>query len=201
MNNKEQLFDLWAPFYDFPLPSIFYRAIHKRLIEYVELPERSHVLDLGCGTGRLLDRLASQFPHLNGTGLDLSTEMLGIARRQNHHRPRLIYMRGNAESLPFANGQFDAVFNTFSFLHYPEPERVFSEVSRVLCPGGVFYLVDATFRGQTDTQYLGIPPGGIRLYSAVARESLGKLVGMTCLAHPYLLGTILLTVFKKLRIG
>lgn len=198
MNNKKQLFDLWAPFYDFPLPSVFYQAIHKRLIEYVELPEYPNVLDLGCGTGRLLDRLATQFPNLSGTGLDLSTEMLRIARRQNRHRPRLLYVQGNSESLPFADSQFDAVFNTFSFLHYPEPEQVFSEVSRVLLPKGKFYLVDFTFRGQTDTQHLAVSPGGIKLYSAIAREHLGKQVGMDCFAHYYLLSSILLTIFQKL---
>lgn len=200
MNKKEQLFDSWAPFYDILFPSVFYQAIHKRLMEYVELPARASLLDLGCGTGRLLDRLATQFPDLSGTGLDLSAEMLRIARLQNRHRPRLIYVQGNAESLPFANGQFDAIFNTLSFLHYPEPERVFSEVSRVLRPGGRFYLVDLTFRKYTDTQAVAVFPGEIRLYSAAAREHLGKLVGMDCLGHHYLLGAVLLTIFHKLAV-
>ena len=197
MNNKKQLFDLWAPFYDVLFPSVFYQTIHKQLIEYVELPEQPNVLDLGCGTGRLLDRLATQFPFLNGTGLDLSAQMLRIARRQNRHRPRLIYVQGNAESLPFANDQFDAVFNTFSFLHYPEPEPVFSEVSRILRPGGQFYLVDWTSPRQTETQYLPVSPGGIRLYSTIAREHLGKQVELSCLGHHYLLGASLLTIFNK----
>ncbi|HEY9876748.1 MAG TPA: class I SAM-dependent methyltransferase, partial [Candidatus Obscuribacterales bacterium] len=125
LHNKEKFFDLWAPNYDFLFLSVFYQAVHKRLLEYVNLPDRANVLDIGCGTGRLLDRLATQFPQMRGTGLDLSTEMLHQARERNRHHPRLIYIQGNAEALPFADGQFDAVFNTLSFLHYPKPEQVF----------------------------------------------------------------------------
>lgn len=146
LNNKEKFFDLWAPNYDFLLTTVFYQAVHKRLLEYVELPNPPCVLDLGCGTGRLLHRLATQFPALQGTGLDLSAQMLHQAQQLNQHWVRLIYKQGNAESLPFVDCRFDAVFNTLSFLHYPNPQQVFSEVSRVLRPDGRFYLVDYTVK-------------------------------------------------------
>lgn len=198
LNNKQQLFDAWAPNYDFLFLSVFYQAVHKRLLEYVDLPARPNVLDLGCGTGRLLNRLASQFPQLRGTGIDLSSEMLRQARQSNRHRPRLIYVQGNAASLPFADGQFDAVFNTISFLHYLQPEQVFSEVSRVLRPGGHFYLVDWS-RKSTSSQLRGSFPlvGEIKLYTPQAREHLGAGVGLDCLGHQYLLGPVLLTIFSK----
>lgn len=61
-SQKQQLFDRWAPNYDWIFPSVVYQAIHKRLLEYVKLPNQSNILDLGCGTGRLLDRLAVKFP-------------------------------------------------------------------------------------------------------------------------------------------
>ncbi|MBV8887846.1 MAG: class I SAM-dependent methyltransferase [Chroococcidiopsidaceae cyanobacterium CP_BM_RX_35] len=134
INNKQQFFDWWAPNYDFLFVSVFYQAIHKRLLEYVELAAQPNVLDLGCGTGRLLNRLATQFLDLKGTGLDLSTEMLRQARHHNHHHPRLIYVQGNAETMPFDNEQFNAVFNTLSFLHYSQPEQLFLEVSRCYVP-------------------------------------------------------------------
>lgn len=197
LSQKQQIFDRWAKNYDSLFPSVFYQAIHKQLLEYVNLPEKSNVLDLGCGTGRLLNRLAAHFPHLQGTGLDFSPEMLRQARQQNRHHPRLIYIQGNAEALPFADGQFDAVFNTLSFLHYPKPEQVFSEVSRVLHPGGYFYLVDLTLKRQVDSPHISVFPGGIRIYSSQMREQLGKQVGLSCLSHHYLLGPVLLTTFTK----
>ncbi len=103
VNNKKQLFDRWAPSYDWLFPSVFYQAIHKPLLEYVNLPEPSNVLDLGYGTGCLLNSLATHFPHLRSTGLDFSPEMLRQARCRNRYPTRLIYVQGNAEALPFAD--------------------------------------------------------------------------------------------------
>jgi ubiquinone/menaquinone biosynthesis C-methylase UbiE len=197
LSNKQQLFDLWAPLYDFPFPSAFYRATHQRMLEYVELPQHPNVLDIGCGTGRLLHRLGTEYSDLRGTGLDFSAEMLRQARRSNRHRPRLIFVQGSAAPLRFANEQFDAVFNTFSFLHYLEPERVFAEIKRVLRPGGTFYLVDPTTSDPTGIGLVPVTPSGIRLYSLRMREQMGKQVGFRCLKHQYLLGPNLLTIFTK----
>ncbi|AOY82497.2 class I SAM-dependent methyltransferase [Moorena producens JHB] len=86
--------------------------------------------------------MAQEFPNLRGTGVDLSTKMLAQARQQNQHRQRIIYRKGNAEFLPFANREFEAVFNTISFLHYLNPQQVFLEVSRVLEPKGHYYLAE-----------------------------------------------------------
>jgi ubiquinone/menaquinone biosynthesis C-methylase UbiE len=194
LKNKEKLFDRWAPNYDFLLTTVFYQAVHKRLLEYVELPEQPNVLDLGCGTGRLLNRLAAQFRDLQGTGLDLSTQMLRQARQRNQHHPQLIFVQGNAESLPFTDNQFDAVFNTISFLHYPNPERVFAEVSRVLRPQGKFYLVDwAVNRAMV----FSISQANVRFYNAQQRKQLGASFALKCLGNYYLLGGVLLTIFTK----
>ncbi|MEA5514749.1 class I SAM-dependent methyltransferase [Nodularia sp. UHCC 0506] len=197
LSNKKLLFDQWAFSYDWLFPSVIYQAIHKRLLEYVDLPERANILDMGCGTGRLLDRLATKFSDVCGTGLDLSSNMLRIARQSNSHHPRLIYLEGQAESLPFGEGQFDAVFSTISFLHYLEPQQVLKEVERVLSPGGHFYLVDITTKQETTPQVLPISPRGIRLYSPQQRELLGSSAGLLCLSHHYLLGPVLLTIFVK----
>ncbi|MEA5616924.1 class I SAM-dependent methyltransferase [Cronbergia sp. UHCC 0137] len=194
---KKQLFDRWAPSYDWTFPSFIYQAIHKRLLSQIQLPPNPNILDLGCGTGRLLNRLANQFPDLRGTGLDLSTQMVRLARQNNQHRPRLIYLEGNAESLPFADGQFDAVFNTISFLHYPHPDQVLSEIARIISPGGKFYLVDITTNNPT-LQLMANSPTGIKFYSQEQRQKMGDDAGLLCLGHYYLLGPVLLTIFQKL---
>ena len=196
-SNKKFLFDRWAPSYDWLFPSVFYRAVHKRLLEYVDLPESANVLDIGCGTGRLLERLATKFPDMQAIGLDLSANMLRVARQSNRYRPRLIYVEGKAESLPFADGQFDAVFSTISFLHYLEPKQVLSEIARVLSPGGRFYLVDFTSIKETEPQLLPVSPLGITLYSPNQRQLIGSSAGLLCLNHRYLLGPVLLTIFAK----
>ncbi len=199
MIDKKQLFERWAPSYDWAFPSFIYQAIHKRLLTQVKLPAQANVLDLGCGTGRLLNRLATEFPNLRGTGLDFSPQMLRIARQSNRHHPRLIYVEGNAESLPFAEGQFDAVFNTISFLHYPQPQQVLNEVLRVLTPGGRFYLVDITTNKQA-SEIVANSPARVKFYSQESRKKLGVDAGFLCLGHYYLLGPVLLTVFEKPKI-
>jgi ubiquinone/menaquinone biosynthesis C-methylase UbiE len=197
-HKKQRLFDRWAPAYDIIFTTIFYQSLHKRLLEYIEFPEFPNILDLGCGTGRLLNRLGSLFPKLHGTGFDFSPEMLAQARNHNRYPYRINYTQGNVESLPFTDNKFDAVFNTISFLHYPNPETVFSEVKRVLHPGGYYYLVDYTDRWATEpTIKSKMSPGGIRFYSPIVREDLGKKVGLNFVGHHYLLGAVLLTIFQK----
>ena len=160
----------------------------------MELKENASVLDIGCGTGRLMNRLAAKFPTVKGIGLDLSPSMLIEARARNQYRKRLIFVSGRAESLSFADEQFDAVFCTMSFLHYPHPQQVFEQVSRVLVNGGRFYLVDA-YRGEHNFSSFVPWIGEMKLYNRQQREQLGIEAGLSCLNHHYLLPGILLTIF------
>jgi len=194
LSKKEKFFDRWAPNYDCLLTTVFYQAVHKRLLEYIELPNQSNVLDIGCGTGRLLNRLAREFPALQGTGIDLSAEMIHQAQQCNQHGVRLAYRQGNVEFLPFTEEQFDAVFSTISFLHYLNPRQVLLEVKRVLCPSGRFYLVDTAPREKIGADYIPFFSGGLRFYSYQRREQLARAAGLECFGHHYLLGSVLLTV-------
>ena len=119
--------------------------------------------------------------------------MLRQARRSNRHRPHLIFVQGDVVPLRFADEQFDAVFNTLSFLHYPEPEQVFAEVCRVLRPRGG-YLVDPAAAG---TWHVPVSPNEISLYSKSMRQQMGMRAGFECSKHQFLLGPNLLTIFTK----
>jgi ubiquinone/menaquinone biosynthesis C-methylase UbiE len=196
-SKKEKFFDRWASSYDCLFTTVFYQAIHKRMLEFVELKDDANVLDLGCGTGKLLNRLAKKFPSLRGTGLDLSEEMLHQAKQKNQYGDRLTYRLGNVESLPFADAEFDAVFNTISFLHYPNPQQVFIEVSRVLQSQGCFYLADYTVRDENNPGYFPFSPGGLKFYSPKKRQEFAINSGLECVGHYYLLGPVLLSIFRK----
>jgi len=196
---KARFFDLWAPRYDWLIPSVFYQAVHQRLLTYVELPDTPHVLDIGCGTGRLLRRLGAEYPTLTGVGLDVSREMLRQARSALSEAARFKFVQGKSEAMPLPPEQFDAAFCTISFLHYPDPVRVLENVRRVLKPQGRFYLADYTpprWLDQTE-QYLPLSPGGLRFYSAEARQQLGHRVNVPVVGHHYLLGPVLLTIFQR----
>ena len=195
--SKLNIFDRWAPFYDIPFTTVFYQAVHTRLLESVTLAEDAHVLDLGCGTGKLLGRLAQSYPQLTGIGYDFSAEMLAQAQQQNPDSARIHYQQGRTDQLPFKADTFDAAFCTISFLHYPDPVTVLKDLRRVLKPGGAFHLADyvpSRLSGQ-DTLRIPIFAGDICCYSPTARAALAQQTDLRVQGHQYLLGPIVLTTF------
>jgi len=195
LDRKSQFFDRWAPHYDILFTTIFYQAIHKRLLESIAVPPASPILDLGCGTGRLIERLGREFADITGVGVDLSPEMIQQAAARNCYGDRFQFQVGEASQLPFGDATFGTVLNTLSFLHYPDPQAVFQEVRRILVPGGQFYLVDIA---PSFFQTIPFSPNGIRFYSRQQREDFGTRSGFRCQGHTYLLGNVLLSQFIRL---
>jgi ubiquinone/menaquinone biosynthesis C-methylase UbiE len=77
------------------------------------------------------------------TGVDLSPEMLEIARERSAELGRTIELReGDAHKLPFDDESFDSVVCTYSLCNIPDPQRAVDEMKRVLRPGGKLILVD-----------------------------------------------------------
>ncbi|HEY6727033.1 MAG TPA: class I SAM-dependent methyltransferase [Polyangiaceae bacterium] len=107
------------------------------------LSPNAAILDVGCGTGRLLQQLRSARPEARLTGIDLSEAYVRHARAELGAAASV--HTGNAEALPYADQSFDAVVSVFVFHELPARvrRRVFSEMVRVLKPGGVLVLEDA----------------------------------------------------------
>ncbi len=116
------------------------RSLYPRLLaKRARIPFHT-ALDLGCGTGEMIRLLLEADPGRKLFGLDLSEEMLSVARAKLQGRAALTV--GDSERLPYPDGMFDVVYCNDSFHHYPAPEKVLGEVSRVLRPGGTFLLGD-----------------------------------------------------------
>ena len=133
-------FDRWACGYDHSaLQPLLYRPVHAAVLEICarSMPEPRSVLDLGCGTGRLLRDSQQRFPGAQLVGLDVSAKMLAVAAAACG---RLIPVRGRAEALPFTCGVFDLVMATFTYRHWHDRASGVAEVGRVLAGGGVFGL-------------------------------------------------------------
>ena len=97
-------------------------------------------LEVAVGTGL---NLASYPPEVELVGLDLSPEMIEIARQRAAELGREVDLRvGDAHALPFEANSFDAVLCTFSLCNIPEPRVAVAEMARVLRPGGHLVLVD-----------------------------------------------------------
>lgn len=104
------------------------------IAEIAAIGRGDRVLDVGCGTG-VLAREAAKRAGAEGhvIGLDLNEGMLAVARRR---RPEIEWRQGDAASLPFEDGAFDAVVSQFMLMFCPDPVAALREMWRVLGPGG-----------------------------------------------------------------
>ena len=118
------------------------REVEAALIEIVAAETPRDLLDIGTGTGRVLEVLGPRVTH--ALGIDQSREMLAVAR-VNLERAGLqngIVRLGDMYQLPLADGSFDAVV-IHQVLHYADrPAAAVAEAARVLRPHGVLVLVD-----------------------------------------------------------
>lgn len=100
-------------------------------------PSGVRVIDVGCGTGKQLAADREAFPSLSLTGIDLSFNMLRVARTR---APSVVWVQGDGQALPLQSATVDYVTNQFSYPHIPDKLAFFSEVCRVLRPSGRFVL-------------------------------------------------------------
>lgn len=103
-----------------------------------------NVLDVACGTGDMCVELLKR--GCTVTGVDLSEEMLAIAKQKtasaNFQLSAFNFQLGNAEALPFAEGEFDAVTCAFGVRNFVHLEQGLSEMLRVLKPGGTMVILE-----------------------------------------------------------
>ena len=102
------------------------------------------VLDVACGTGDMMLELLKR--GCTVTGVDLSEEMLEIARTKtasaNFQLSTFNFQLGDAEALPFAEGEFDAVTCAFGVRNFVHLEQGLNEMLRVLKPGGRMVILE-----------------------------------------------------------
>lgn len=98
------------------------------------------VLDVGCGTGALLEALSLAAPRAKLAGVDLSGEMLEVGRRRL--RTAIDLRQACAEVLPFGDAEFDLVVSTNVFHFIRHPVAALREMGRVLRPSGSVLITD-----------------------------------------------------------
>ena len=133
------------------------------------------VLDVACGTGDMAISLAER--GCTVTGVDLSEEMLAIAKRKVENGKWKV---GNAEALPFADGEFDAVTCAFGVRNFVHLEQGLSEMLRVLKPGGKMVILELA----TPDSILIKP--FYNFYTKVVIPWLGKCIAGNREAYTYL---------------
>ena len=137
-------FDRWAASYDRSvMQRLYFGPVHAKMLSFLQRKGTkeppSCILDVGCGTGRLLRAASIQWPEAQLWGVDQSLRMIAEATRLN---PTITFRTASAEALPFPDQTADVVLCSLSFHHWSDQAKGLTEIARVLRPGGLFCLAD-----------------------------------------------------------
>jgi ubiquinone/menaquinone biosynthesis C-methylase UbiE len=138
-----QRFQRWSRTYERSLgQAFFFDPVHRRVVDLAAALDGhppARVLDIGCGTGRLLRRAGRRWPAARLFGVDPADGMIEKARLLTSSASFLL---GRGEEIPLPDSTVDLVFSTISFHHWVDQAAGVREVARVLRPGGCFCLAD-----------------------------------------------------------
>jgi len=139
----------------------------KKAVEFVNVKKNSKILDAGCGTGNLLKILEDKNKGLKLYGVDISKEMLKIAKKKL--KKAKIKLEA-AEKLTFKKKYFDYVFSVDAFHHYYNYDLVMRNFYRVLKRDGCLIVVDFSF----GIFFNKIEPGNNEMHTAREFKELFK---------------------------
>ncbi|MGA2856412.1 MAG: methyltransferase domain-containing protein [Candidatus Sulfotelmatobacter sp.] len=144
----QQEFNRWAAAGEGEKMQCHHLNITEKTLRLMNLRPGERVLDLGCGSGwatRLLARLVGEGPEGFGqvVGIDVSDEMVRLAREASKEFENILYVQGSAEKIPWEENFFDKVLSVESFYYYADQDRALMELFRVMAPRGrVFILIN-----------------------------------------------------------
>ena len=141
-NTKDiEHFNRWSRTYDHSWIQRYADRFHPEMLTVVtnEIAAPNTVLDVGCGTGRLLYKAHALWPSAQLLGVDPAEGMVELARDR---LPSATIYLAAAESLPLSDSSVDVVLSSISFHHWSDQLGALREISRVLRPGGCFCLAD-----------------------------------------------------------
>lgn len=186
-----ELFDHWGSTYERSwMQQRLFDPVHAAVLRQAESRFKpTSVLDIGCGSGRLLRKVHAYWPQAHLCGVDPAQGMLSVARQLT---PEAGFSLGSAEALPLSDASVDLVLSTLSFHHWHDQATGVREVARVLRPGGGFLLADVTF----PTWLVWLLPRSRFLHSAAQMCALFEQAGLEVEAQPATLAR-----FVRITIG
>ena len=142
-------------------------------LSHVSIKRSDTVLDIGCGGGRTVSKLAALAEEGKVYGLDYSKESVAVAKRTNRRwidMGRIEIREASVSQLPFSENVFDLVTAVETHIWWPDLPADMREVLRVLKPGGELLIIAEVYKGaNTITAKLAekyAPMSGMKLLSA-----------------------------------
>jgi demethylmenaquinone methyltransferase / 2-methoxy-6-polyprenyl-1,4-benzoquinol methylase len=167
----------------------------RAMVREVGANSRDRILDVATGTGMVAVALVRRYG-CSVVGLDQSPEMLAGARAKLERSPglaeRIDLVQGEAESLPFADGEFDHLTFTYLLRYVEDPGATLRELSRVVKPGGRIASLEFM-----------LPPNRLarslwHIYTRAAMPVIGRLISPDWYAVGRFLGPSITELYRRL---
>ncbi len=141
--------------------NISHAKVNEWGLRQAAVEKRDTILDVGCGGGMTVHKLAGLAPEGKVYGIDFSEQCVAVSRRTNKQliqSGRVEIQQGCVSRLPFGDNKFDLVTAVDSHYYWPDLLADMKEVLRVLKPGGRLLIVGETYKGgkyeQRDRQFV-----------------------------------------------
>lgn len=136
-------FDVLTPCYD-PFARLLFGRIYRDIAKTIHPKTGQKILDIGCGSGLLIQALKQVEPEMDITGIDIDPQILVIETRKFRRKAidaKLI--QGSATNIPLQE-KFDVIVSTLMIHHLQKEQKIamLREARRLLKPDGAFYLFD-----------------------------------------------------------
>ena len=186
----EQMFDNIAPSYDALNHRLSWnidRYWRRRLLSTLKEIHINRMLDVATGTGDLAIKAAEKLDVETIVGIDLSDEMLKVARRKACDRnlqETIKFEKADCLNLKYADNTFDAVVAAFGIRNFQQLDRGLEEMLRVMKPGGRLRIIELTTPKFLPARWL------FWLYTHTWLPFYGRIVSKDNSAYQYLTDTI-----------
>jgi arsenite methyltransferase len=132
-----------------------HRPVGEQALARMHVEPNSRVLDVGCGSGWATRLLADYAFDGRVTGIDISDEMVQLARDSSKDHSNVDFEVASAEQLPFETNEFTHAFSMESLYYYRNIPKALAEIHRVLKRGGLFAaVVDLYWENEATHQWI-----------------------------------------------
>jgi ubiquinone/menaquinone biosynthesis C-methylase UbiE len=159
-------------------------------LEHISIANHDTILDVGCGGGRTVNKLAAIATQGKVCGVDYSEESVAFTKRTNARwieAGRVEIRQASVSQLPFPENTFDVITAVETYYFWPDLPADLHEVLRVLKAGGTFVLIAEVYKGANTT-------------AAKLLEKYPELIGMTLLTPEEHCGLLTNAGYSNVRV-